>query len=219
MSTDISDFIHNNLTVLDYEKALLCLGTASAAINNQQIVCECTKEFVRGSYELAYFYEALLQSYLFAGFPAALEALSTFTATVESMNVEFKPPLVEEYNVDEFTRRGVNTCTSIYTNVYQTIRERLKETSPHLDEWMIVEGYGKTLSRPQLGLETRELVNVAILAVTGWQRQLYSHLRGAMNVGAHEEECIDAMKCTLFLKGEEVFVSAMNVFNKIRYKL
>ncbi|MEE8386830.1 MAG: carboxymuconolactone decarboxylase family protein, partial [Dehalococcoidia bacterium] len=41
----------------------------------------------------------------------------------------------------------------------------------------------KVLGRSGLGLPTRELCISAILAVMGAQTQLYSHLRGALNVG------------------------------------
>jgi 4-carboxymuconolactone decarboxylase len=49
---------------------------------------------------------------------------------------------------------------------------------------MIVEGYGKVLSRPGLDLPRRELCIVAACAHTGQDRQLHSHLRGALNAGA-----------------------------------
>ncbi|HZD06577.1 MAG TPA: carboxymuconolactone decarboxylase family protein, partial [Longimicrobiales bacterium] len=45
-------------------------------------------------------------------------------------------------------------------------------------------GYGKVLGRPGLGLAVRELCIVALLAVADAPTQLYSHLRGALNVGA-----------------------------------
>ncbi len=56
---------------------------------------------------------------------------------------------------------------------------------------MVVEGYGKILGRPGLALVVRELCVVACLAVTGATKQLYSHLRGALNVGAPGED-VDA---------------------------
>ena len=49
---------------------------------------------------------------------------------------------------------------------------------------MLVEGYGKVLGRPGLALVMRELCIVATLAVTGASKQLHSHLRGALNIGA-----------------------------------
>ena len=48
---------------------------------------------------------------------------------------------------------------------------------------MITEGYGKVLSRPGLDLERRELCIVAACAATEQDRQLHSHLHGALNVG------------------------------------
>jgi len=59
---------------------------------------------------------------------------------------------------------------------------------------MVVEGYGKVLGRPQLDLATRELCIVALLAVLGAPRQLYSHLRGAMNAGADPSEVEETLE-------------------------
>ena len=52
---------------------------------------------------------------------------------------------------------------------------------------MIIEGYGKVLSRPGLGIVERELANVAFLMGEDYEQQLHSHMRGALNVGATEE--------------------------------
>jgi 4-carboxymuconolactone decarboxylase len=54
---------------------------------------------------------------------------------------------------------------------------------PALDAAMVVEGYGKILSRPGLDLPRRELCIVAACAITGQDRQLHSHLHGSLNVG------------------------------------
>src|ERR1035437_4861434 len=81
--------------------------------------------------------ELVLQSYLFAGFPRALNAA--------------------------------------------------RAVSPALDEWMIVEGYGKVLSRAGLDLGRRELCIIAACAAAGQDRQLHSHLHGALNAGVSAE--------------------------------
>ena len=52
---------------------------------------------------------------------------------------------------------------------------------------MVVEGYGKVMSRPGLGRVERELASVAFLVMEGYEQQLYSHIRGALNIGASEE--------------------------------
>jgi 4-carboxymuconolactone decarboxylase len=56
---------------------------------------------------------------------------------------------------------------------------------------MIVEGYGKVLSRPALDLPRRELCIVAACAASKQDRQLHSHLHGALNVGV-EPDVIEA---------------------------
>jgi alkylhydroperoxidase/carboxymuconolactone decarboxylase family protein YurZ len=48
---------------------------------------------------------------------------------------------------------------------------------------MLLEGYGKTLSRPGLSATVREYCVVGILTTTRMWRQLRSHAIGAVNVG------------------------------------
>lgn len=63
---------------------------------------------------------------------------------------------------------------------------------------MVNEGYGKVLGRPGLPLVTRELCIAALLAALDAPRQLYSHLRGALNAGAPRE----AVEATLHAAAE-----------------
>ena len=81
--------------------------------------------------------------------------------------------------------------------MYDRLRVNIRELHPELDEWMIVEGYGKVLSRPALDLPRRELCIVAACAASRQERQLHSHLRGALNVGIHADvvsAAIDALE-------------------------
>jgi 4-carboxymuconolactone decarboxylase len=64
------------------------------------------------------------------------------------------------------------------------LRQNIRALHPALDAWMITDGYGKVLSRPGLDLRTRELCIVAACAASAQQRQLHSHLHGALNAGA-----------------------------------
>jgi 4-carboxymuconolactone decarboxylase len=77
------------------------------------------------------------------------------------------------------------------------LRQNVRELHPALDAWMITDGYGKVLSRPALDLKRRELCIVAACAAAGQQRQLHSHLHGALNSGAPAAEvraALDAME-------------------------
>jgi 4-carboxymuconolactone decarboxylase len=127
--------------------------------------------------------EIILQSYLFAGFPRALNAARAWR-TVSGLPA---PAEDEEASVDDldlWRARGEETCAIVYGDSYEKLRRNIRELHPALDEWMIVDGYGKVLSRPGVDLRTRELCIVAACAVSGQQRQLHSHLHGARNAGA-----------------------------------
>ena len=131
--------------------------------------------------------EIILQSFLFAGFPRVLNAARAWRA------VSGRPaPAVDvEGSVDDFglwRKRGEATCAIIYGDSYEKLRQNIRELHPALDEWMIVDGYGRVLSRPGVSLRARELCVVAACATTGQQRQLHSHLRGALNAGASAGE-------------------------------
>src|SRR5438067_11994495 len=123
--------------------------------------------------------ELILQSYLFSGLPRSLNAMREW----RRLTGEPAAAHVDEGTPDEWRRRGEATCRLVYGEMYERLRVNIRALHPELDEWMIVEGYGKVLSRPGLDLARRELCIVAACAATGQERQLHSHLRGALNVG------------------------------------
>jgi 4-carboxymuconolactone decarboxylase len=127
--------------------------------------------------------EIILQSYLFAGFPRTLNAMRMWRVVSERPAPDTDPEAAAE-DFDLWRRRGASTCAVVYGKSYEKLRQNVCELHPALDEWMIVDGYGKVLSRPGVDLRTRELCVVAACAVSGQQRQLHSHLHGALNSGS-----------------------------------
>ena len=123
--------------------------------------------------------EALLQSYLFLGYPAALAALAQWR--------KVGPAAAGGASPDDWpgwARRGAELCGRVYSTRYREVRDNIRRLHPDMERWMVVEGYGKVLSRPGLAPLVREYCIVALLAVSGARPQLYSHLRGALNLGA-----------------------------------
>jgi len=131
--------------------------------------------------------EIILQSYLFAGFPRALNAARAWRMVSERPAPDSDPESSVD-DLDLWKARGEETCAIVYGESYEKLRRNIRELHPALDEWMIVDGYGKVLGRPGVDLRTRELCVVAACAVSGQQRQLHSHLRGAVNAGASSSE-------------------------------
>ena len=171
----------------------LALAVAAEALGNTLLLQECLLSALAHGATPLQCYEALLQTYLFAGFPAALEGIAVFQALCTENHISFHPPAAAEYDTPAFRERGAAFCEEVYTNAYHKMRTNLTALTPDLADWMIVEGYGKTLTRHGLTPRVRELLNVSVLAVTGWKTQLYSHLRGAMSIGAQPIECIDIL--------------------------
>jgi 4-carboxymuconolactone decarboxylase len=127
--------------------------------------------------------EAILQSYLFAGFPRTLNAMREWRrASGRAAPSEGADETHDD--MPEWTKRGEATCRAVYGSHYEKLRQNIRALHPALDSWMITEGYGKILSRPGLDLWLRELCIIAACAVAGQERQLRSHLLGARNVGA-----------------------------------
>ena len=134
--------------------------------------------------------EVILQSYLFAGFPRTLNAARAWRA-ISAVAAPGTDRDAELKNDSDWVGRGEKTCSIVYGESYEMLRNNIRELHPALDSWMITDGYGKVLSRPGLDLKTRELCIVAACAASGQQRQLHSHLHGALNAGASIDE-VDA---------------------------
>lgn len=120
--------------------------------------------------------EALLQAHLFVGFPKVLDA---FIAWREIAGTETAGAVAA---VDR-PGAGEALCRAVYGGVYDRLRDHVRRLHPELDVWMVEHGYGRTLSRSGLSVETRELCIVGLLAAAGHERQLRAHLHGALNVG------------------------------------
>lgn len=127
--------------------------------------------------------ELALQSVLMAGYPRALNAMAVWRSLADGGPSPDESDAGYE-DVAAWTLRGEALCRTVYGQNYDRLRENIRALHPALDDWMITEGYGRTLGRPGLDLHRRELCIVAQTALLDAQRQLHSHLRGALHAGA-----------------------------------
>lgn len=142
--------------------------------------------------------ELLLQTYLFAGFPRALNAMREWRRTNPVSAPDDDARSIEQWRAD-----GERTCAAVYGTMYERLRGNIRELHERLDDWMITEGYGKVLSRPGLDLARRELCIVAACAAANQDRQLHSHLHGATNVGAANDVISAAIDAIGDIVGDE----------------
>ena len=127
-------------------------------------------------------YELVLQGYLFLGFPAAIEAFTALDGTFKN------PKETAERSPVWRVKKGEAFCRRIYREKYPILMQSLQEKSPQLAGWIIEEGYGKVLSRRGASLGLRELFSAALLAASGFPKQLFAHLRALVEMGEKTED-------------------------------
>jgi len=171
------------------EQAALVRVSAAVAAGAPADVAAQARASIEAGVDASALYESVLQSYLFVGFPRAIEALFA----VAPILVGGVPDRAAPTDPDRWRRDGDSLCRRVYGRNYDKLVETMRGLSPDLADWMILEGYGKTLSRPGLGAVERELCVVAILTATRMWRQLRSHAIGAVNVGAARADVKEAI--------------------------
>jgi 4-carboxymuconolactone decarboxylase len=134
--------------------------------------------------------ELVLQTYLFAGFPRTLNGMRLWR---RASNRVAETADFEESLLTQWTSRGESTCEEVYGVLYKRLRANIRTLHPALDSLMI-DLYGRVLGRPGLDLKRRELCIVAACAALEQDRQLHSHLHGAINAGASPEEVDDTLR-------------------------
>ncbi|NUQ19733.1 MAG: carboxymuconolactone decarboxylase family protein [Gemmatimonadaceae bacterium] len=159
--------------------------------------------------------ELILQSYLFAGFPRTLNAMREWRKASGRPAPERDERARAELNAAQWRADGEQTCAKVYDGMYERLRENILALHPALDAWMVVDGYGKVLSRPGLDLVRRELCIVAVCAVAKQDRQLQSHLHGALNVGATPGQVVGTLVALADMLGGEMLQRDIAMFNKV----
>ena len=166
------------------QSRLFAIWSAAIATGDAELQEQVLSLAVTAEIESDALYEVVLQSYLFLGFPRMLTAVETWSKYFGKSTSESS---LAPVSLDESSRwfaEGISLCRRVYGDTFEPLRDRVESMSPEIFRWMIVEGYGKVLSRPGLAIVDRELCIVSSLMVENREQQLYSHLRGALNVGA-----------------------------------
>jgi len=174
------------VSVLDGPSRALLAVAAHCYSASEAALADLMKDARTAQTPAAWLEELVLSAVLFTGFPRALVAAAALRR-VEPVPAEVGDALDHD-QWREWQARGEATCRTVYGANYQRLRRNVRALHPALDGWMLIEGYGRTISRPALDLKRRELCALAMLVPQGVPRQLHSHLRGALNAGATEAE-------------------------------
>jgi alkylhydroperoxidase/carboxymuconolactone decarboxylase family protein YurZ len=189
--SDALDAFHDRLTAFQprvhCQTRSLALYSATIAVADEKLL-DRTIEIGR-HYTVTHneFYEVVLQSYLFLGFPRMLAAADHLSRHFETSNRKSLLQKISDAESDAWFTNGIQLCQRVYADNYSPLRQKVEAWAPEVFRWMVIEGYGKVLSRPGLGIVDRELCIISSLMMENREKQLYAHVRGATNVGAPGE--------------------------------
>jgi len=204
-----------SLERLDPETRALIAFAAAVATGQQSALEECGRACLSAGVPAEWMDELLLQSVLMVGWPRALTAFALWRRLGGPGPAEGEDA-TDYRRASEWQTRGEAVCREVYGENYARLRENVRALHPALDAWMITEGYGKTLGRPGLDLARRELCVAVQVAIQGAERQLHSHLKGALNAGASVAAVTEALELARPRLGPREAELVVSLWNRIR---
>ena len=106
---------------------------------------------------------------------------------------------------------GLRNLRRVYGAQTNKLLRHLKRIEPSLPRRVVEEAYGRVMSRSGLSLAERELINVVVLFIQSYERQLFSHLRGALKNGVSP----DALRTVLQLAATRRKLDTKSAFETI----
>ena len=170
--------LNNSLTNIE-PKFLLALAAAAGVKRKTSLLNNIIQESKRKKISYRKLYEVLLQNYLFAGYPNSMLFLKILRKNF-SLGVLNKN---DDMNLYHFKKIGEKNCKKVYGDKYYRLIKNVKEFSPDLAKWIVLEGYGKVLGRKALSLKQRELCIISALCALKYEDQLFSQINGAIRNG------------------------------------
>jgi len=195
----------------------LALYSAAIAAADEEILertIEIGKEYQLGREQ---FYEIMLQSYLFLGFPRMLDAAEHLSRHFPPPNANSELRKFGEQESEIWFNNGLQLCRRVYSNNYHLLKQKVETLAPEVLRWMVIEGYGKVLSRPGLNIIDRELAIVTCLMIENRKKQLFSHIKGALNVGA-PAELVCRVICDLGEAAGDGYTTSLSILDKLGLK-
>lgn len=179
----IKTFLDSLSAGKEFTEISLALLSASAVLRKEKMFKSILLILKEKKFPGRKIYEALLQTYLFSGYPSAIISLSIYS---EYFNA--KKNYYEEWDIPLFKERGEKNCRKIYGSKFEKLVNNINSFSGDLSDWFVTEGYGKVLGRKGLSLKEREVCNIAVLSALKFESQLYSHINGGYRLGLNIRE-------------------------------
>ena len=209
----IISFLDSLSSKKDFNQLCLALIAASAVLRKEKFLRIILGYLKQKKINKQKIYEALLQTYLFAGYPSVLISLSIYSEYFTRKPQNFK------WDITLFKSRGEENCRKIYGNKFNKLVTNIGSFSPDLADWLVTEGYGKVLGRPGLSLKEREVCNIAVLTALKFDSQLYSHINGGFRNGLQLAEIEKIIETFSLLNKNDCLIFGKKIFNSFKNKI
>ncbi len=210
----IAGFDSSSADMQEVSQRILALYSAAIALGDESSLS--TLIALGNSYQITrnMYYEIVLQSYLFLGFPRMLQAAAHLDTVIPQKDPSTSLQRVSAAETADWFERGVRLCRNVYLDNYERLKARVESFAPEIFQWMIFEGYGKVLSRPGLEITTRELAIVSCLTVENMEPQLLSHIKGALHVGVSDGMVVQVIE-DIGASAGDGYITARNILRKL----
>lgn len=192
----------------------IAMYSAAVTLGDENIMTGAIVTGKRHGLKANDFYEVVLQSYLFLGFPRMLTAAENLSRVFPVNHDGSNHDRISPEESLRWFEAGTELCRRVYADKYDGLMNRVAKIAPEVFRWMIIEGYGKVLSRPALDIVSREMSIIAFLMMEDRVKQLHSHIKGAFNVGA-TVELVRAVVDDIGSAAGSGFESSRNILSKL----
>jgi len=130
---------------------------------------------------------------VFAGFPAALNALGAARKVFTDRNIALEP-VNPQYEGQDRRARGLAALEATSQGAGQAVLDSLAHVAPDLAGFILDFSYGDVIARKILTPRYKELVMIASAASRGTMRpQLKVHVAAGLQVGLTREEIVEIL--------------------------
>jgi 4-carboxymuconolactone decarboxylase len=158
--------------------------------------------------------ETLIHLAVYAGFPAALNAIFVLQEVLQERGAMPEPTAVPA--VADRYQAGWQALQMVDGHAGERVVAALAGIAPDLGRFIVEFGFGDVYTRPGLSLLQRELVTVAALAAMGTAApQLAVHLHGVLNVGGSREMVVEVFTHIAAYAGFPAAINAIAVARQV----
>jgi 4-carboxymuconolactone decarboxylase len=153
-----------------------------------------------------------------AGWPASLDALRYLCEWCEAHGIETADPLEmrEDYYTADWYQIGYDKGAQLFgEESWKKYLNDLSLLDPDLANFVVVNLYGKLLTRETLDDRTRELCLVAAFAALKDKQNLKLHIKGALNSGATATEVREILFHVGLYAGQDATSQAIEVYREM----